>query len=114
MNNQGIEEQLDHLLALIDENEAVRRFRELEKMLNENEVIKQRIEQFKDVQKLYTVKEAKKEEEAEALKSLYEETKDNLLNIPLFNEYINLQTELNDLLQQISFILEHELEKDRV
>jgi cell fate (sporulation/competence/biofilm development) regulator YmcA (YheA/YmcA/DUF963 family) len=111
MNNTKVLEKLDELIELLHNQEEIPRFKEIEKQLNQNSYIQSRVNEYKRWQQKVVLVENKNQElpkeTSDKLDRLYHE----LFDIPIYNEYSLLQEEINDVLQQISFILEEELNK---
>lgn len=107
--NKEIEEKLNELIDLIKNQEEIKNFKKIESKMLENEYLNSRIEAYKKMQQRVVLYESKNDdlpkEVSEELDSLYNE----LFEIPIYNEYTNLQNEINDLFQHITFILETEI-----
>lgn len=104
-----IEKKLNELLDLISNQDEISEFKEIEKNLLENQHINKKLNEFKKIQKKITLYEYHNNTLPLEYKKSYENSLNNLLNIPIFNKYINLQSEINDIIQQITFMIEQEL-----
>lgn len=103
---EQIQTKLDELISLLNDQEEVKRYKAIEKTLNKNNYIQEKMKAFKTYQQKITVYEAKHETIPALAQERYDELLDELLNIPIYNEYIHLQTEINHTLQQITSIIE--------
>jgi cell fate (sporulation/competence/biofilm development) regulator YmcA (YheA/YmcA/DUF963 family) len=100
--------KLDVLLQQIESDPAVKRFRELEELIDAE--LQRQYKALLDLQKRMVQREASGHPEASAAKDAYEEAKRRLLDHVLLEEYLTLLEQLNDDLQGIQNIIEHELE----
>ncbi len=103
----------ENLLKLIEENESVQRYKQIEKVINKDKTLKLKINQLKSVQKqLINAKEINK---AQAIKKFQEEH-DQLLeeieSFPLMAEYLELQDEINQMLKTVVEIIENRINKE--
>ncbi len=100
----------DELIKMIKENETVIRYQRLEKSLNEHEPLKKRLNDLKTLQK-QLVRESALQKNTISLQKAYDEALNALLEIPLVEEYFALQSDINDMLQQIVHLFENGLNK---
>ncbi len=107
-----IEERINELIRLIRNQEEVKRYNEIEKMLMENDYVKQKIEEFKKYQKRIVIYESHHNKIPDEVEERYEGLYKELLEIPVFNEYITLQNEINELFQTITSIIETEINQN--
>ncbi len=107
-----IENKIDELISLIGEEEEVKRYRLIEEELNQNEFVKKKIENFKKLQKKMAIYESHQNMIPEDINEKYTKLYNELFEIPIYNEYIDLQHEINEVLQQITQIIEYEINKN--
>ncbi len=106
-----IDQKINELISLISNQEEVLRYNEIEKELHQNELIKNKIDAFKKLQKKMVIYEHHNNHVPDEVNERYNEAYYELLDIPIYNEYIHLQSEINELLQLITSIIEEELNK---
>jgi len=104
-----IELKINELIDLIGEAEEVKRFKSIEEELNQNEFVKNKIEDFKNLQKRIVIYESHQNVIPDDVNERYQLLYNELLEIPIYNEYITLQKEINELLQEITTIIEEEI-----
>lgn len=107
--NEEIKQKLENLIETLEAQEEVRRFIEIERKMHQNVTLKQRINEYKKWQQRVVLNEyrtGETDEHAEAkLRQLYEE----LADIPIFNEYLHLMEEINEVIQSITKIIEESI-----
>lgn len=107
--NDGIKEKLDDLIKTLETQDAIVRFREIQSLMEGNESLKQRINEYKKWQQKVVLHEHKTGETdpkaEEKLNRLYDE----LLDIPILNEYLHLMNEINEVIQSITNIIEESI-----
>ncbi len=106
-----IDKKITELMDLISEQEEVKRYKLIEKALDQNDLVKNKIENFKNLQKKMAIYESSHDKVPIEMSQKYDQLFNDLLDIPIYNEYLALQEEINDLLQQITSIIEEELNK---
>jgi cell fate (sporulation/competence/biofilm development) regulator YmcA (YheA/YmcA/DUF963 family) len=111
MNNPKVQEKLDELIELLNNQEEIPRFKEIEKQLKQNDYIQSRVNEYKRWQQKVVLVENKNQELPQETSDKLDRLYNELFEIPIYNEYSLLQEEINDVLQQISFILEEELNR---
>lgn len=85
----------------------VKRIHELEKLFNDNEEIKQILQQIKLVQKkLVNAKEFNQAKQYAVYEKEYNSLNEKLLDYPFFEEYVELLEVTHDRLEQIAFLIE--------
>lgn len=104
-----INKKIDELINLISNQEEVKRYKEIERALHENDYIKCKLEEFRKLQKRMVIYEHKQNELPVEINQRYDKLYNELINIPIFNEYLTLQEEINELLQTITSIIETEI-----
>lgn len=94
---------IENIIQAINNNDKINRYKELEKIINNNETIKKILDESKTIQKeLVHAENLNKPEQLKTLKEKYE-NKMNELNLqPLLMEYLDLQQEINIFLQETS------------
>jgi len=103
----------EKLIQLIDQNEEIKRYKEIEKLINENKEIKQKMNQLKSIQKqLVNAKHIGKEEAVKQFQLRYDALLDEIENYPLMSEYMALQSDINEMIQTILDIIEQGIEKE--
>lgn len=110
MNN--IKVKIDELIDLISKQSEITRFNEIVKAMEQNELINDKITQLRKYQQKMVIYEAKGNQVPEEAQKHYDELYNELLEIPLYNEYMLLLEEINNLYQDIINIIEQELNKD--
>ncbi len=84
----------------------IQEYNTLAKQMKENEEITTLQSELKHLQvKMVMARQNKKMEEFENLKKEYDEKNSRYQNHPLFVNYLNLKNEVNELMQEISDIL---------
>jgi cell fate (sporulation/competence/biofilm development) regulator YmcA (YheA/YmcA/DUF963 family) len=106
-----IELKINELMTLLSNEEAIKRYKSIEKALFTNDYVKNKIENFRKLQKRMAIYESKTQKIPLEIQERYELLFNELQDIPIYNEYITLQAELNDLIQLITNIIETEINK---
>lgn len=97
--------------ALIASNPSIKRYQAIEKLINENKTLKQKMNQLKAVQKqLVNAKHIDKKEAVATYEQTYQQLYEEIQNFPLMSEYLDLQEEINDMLQAVADIIEQGFE----
>ncbi|HHW79587.1 MAG TPA: hypothetical protein GX742_02155 [Acholeplasmataceae bacterium] len=95
------------IIDKIKSNEKIKRYRELEEIINNNESINEKINNLKQIQKqIVHAKEYKKETYLAKLENEYATIYENITKHPIMAEYLDLQEEINNLLKDFSNIVE--------
>lgn len=101
MNEKG------KLILMVKENEAVKRYKKLEKVINNNKELKNKINQLKTIQKqLINAKEIKRINAIEHFQIQYDQLLEEIETYPLMSDYLALQSDINDMVQNITKIIE--------
>jgi len=101
------------ILKAFENNVNIKRYYELEKIINNNELIKTKLDELKVIQKEIVHAEALNKEKAlKTLKEKYDNLYNEFLETPLIAEYLELQTLINDLLQNFTAIIEEDIKTD--
>lgn len=95
------------IIEMIKNSEEIKRYKAIEKVMNENQDLKQKINQLKTVQKqLVNAKEIQKEKSVEHFQKLYDDLLDEIEAYPLMSDYLALQGDINEMIQAIAEIIE--------
>ncbi len=104
--NKELENLISTFREQISSLPLVKEFNTISKEFNESSEIKKLQEDLKKLQiQLTKLKAANKEEEYLQLKEKITNLKDKYFTNPLVNNYFTLKDEIEDLISQISFIL---------
>jgi cell fate (sporulation/competence/biofilm development) regulator YmcA (YheA/YmcA/DUF963 family) len=101
----------EKLISMIENDERIKRYQKLEKILNENQVIKEKLNDLKSIQKTMVQKKTYGLD-IRAIEEQYQKQLEEMHLFPLLNEYLSLQEEINDMLQQIAFIIEKSINEE--
>ncbi|MEG1503132.1 YlbF family regulator [Enterococcus sp. 22-H-5-01] len=109
-NEAAVEAALTHLTALLSENEAIVRYQQLQKRVDENDTLKELEEGIKTAQKaaVQFAHYDKPEAEKAALKEADRLTQE-LNQHPLVTAYREQLIEANDLLQYLTTMIQKEV-----
>ncbi len=103
----------DKLIALIKENETIKRYKTLEMHMNQDSRIKSKISQLKTVQKqLINAKAMDKPKTVAKCQETYDQILLEIEDYPMMTEYLDLQGEINQLLKEIIKIIENEINNE--
>jgi cell fate (sporulation/competence/biofilm development) regulator YmcA (YheA/YmcA/DUF963 family) len=103
----------EKLIQMVLNNEEVKRYKSIEKLINDNKEIKSKMNQLKSVQKqLVNAKHIQKDEAVKQFQARYDELYTEIENYPLMSEYMALQGDINEMIQAIQDIIEDGIEKD--
>lgn len=103
----------EQIISEISDAEKVKRYRELEVIINNNSTIKTKLDELKKIQKeIVHAENLNKPKILKRLKEKYEELYNNFLELPLIAEYLDLQVELNNFLQSFTNIIEDGIKND--
>jgi len=105
-------DKLEQLLQLIRDDAQVRRFQELERVIDQNESLQTKYKILLDAQKDMVQAEVKKLPRYESSKNRYESLREELLDHPLMGEYLDLLEAINNDLSLIRTIIEEEINRD--
>ncbi|HEY8365057.1 MAG TPA: YlbF family regulator [Haloplasmataceae bacterium] len=106
-----IDVKINELIGLIENEEAVKRYKEIEKALQDNEYVKSKLEEFRKWQRKMVIYEASGNKISDEINEKYDKLYNELLEIPILNEYLNLQQEINEMLHTITGIIEKEMNR---
>lgn len=97
----------------LNNNPKIKRYKVLEKVVNKDKNLKDNINKLKNIQKeIVHAKEFGKEAFLDKLNKDYDELYDEIRNYPLMSEYIDLQNEINNMIQNFIDIVENGIDKD--
>ncbi|MCD4826423.1 MAG: YlbF family regulator [Acholeplasmataceae bacterium] len=103
----------EKLIEMIKNNESIKRYQAIENVLNKNEDLKLKINQLKSIQKqLINAKEVQKQKTIEHFQMLYDQLLEEIQGYPLMSDYLALQGDINDMIQQITQIIEDGINKE--
>ncbi len=92
---------------MIKNNEQIQRYKAIEKVINDNQDLKNKINQLKTVQKqLVNAKEIQKEKAIIHFQEIYDSLLEEIESYPLMSDYLALQGDINEMIQAIAEILE--------
>lgn len=103
----------EKLIQMIEQNEDIKRYKQIETYINENKEIKQKMNQLKSIQKqLVNAKHIGKQEAVNQFQARYDQLLEEIENYPLMSEYMALQSDINEMIQSILEIIEQGIEKE--
>lgn len=98
------------IITEIKNNEKIKRYLELESYINNNNVIKEILTNIKEIQKeLVHARALNKKESEKSIQKKYDILLNKLEEQPLLMEYLDLQNEINEFLQDASLIINNSL-----
>lgn len=101
------------IITKINENSKIIRYKELEKIINNDQALGAKMQELKAVQKqIVHAEKLQKNEQLSILKIQYDNMLENITNHPLMAEYIDLQEEVNHFLQEFKNIIESGIDSD--
>jgi cell fate (sporulation/competence/biofilm development) regulator YmcA (YheA/YmcA/DUF963 family) len=101
----------EKLIEMIKNSEIILRYQRLEKVLNENQEIKEKLNHLKSIQKTLVQKKTQGLDIKE-IELFYQNLLEEMHLFPLLSEYLTLQEEINEMIQQIAFIIEKGINED--
>ncbi len=103
----------EKLIQMILNNENIVKYKKIEKIINKDIIIRQKIEKLKHLQKkLVNAKEFRQQEKINYLQHDYQALLNEIKEYPLMSEYLSLQEEIDEMLQTIKIIFEQGLDKE--
>ncbi len=103
----------DKLIEMIETHPDIIRYKKIEKLINEHQELKDKFNELKAIQKqLVNAKQIQKKEAILHFEKQYLELLSTIENYPLMSEYLALQNDINDMLQEITKIIEEGIEED--
>ncbi len=98
------------LFELIKNDESIKQYKRLEQIINSDSELLNQVMELKELQKeLINLKHLDKSKMALLVEKQYNEKLESINNNPLLHNYLELQFELNELLQEIKTIIENGL-----
>lgn len=98
-------------LELLRNNPMVIRYKKLEEVINKDETLKTAIKNLKDIQKqLVNAREYNKPEMVKRYQNHYDMLYNQISEIPLISEYLALQSDINNMLQDVQDIIQNGIE----
>lgn len=106
-------EKVDNvIIKLLKEDPKLKRFQKMALVINEDQDIKNKINEIKNIQKeILNVKHLNKTNAIKALQKQYDGLMVELLEYPLLNTYLDLLNYYNELILTIKGIIESEIEQ---
>jgi len=103
---------LDQLINNIKEDPTVKRFKELEKVIDKDEKLNKEYNELLNLQKIMVNKRELKSKDFAVAKTNYEKAKKQVLEHIVLNEYLDLLEEINYDLGLIQKIISEEIKID--
>lgn len=104
--------KLDILLNELSQDAIIKRFKELEKIIDNDKALQKEYTQLLDLQKVMINKREKKSKDLNKAINDYEKAKENVLKHFILNEYLDLLEEVNYDLGLIQKIISEEINID--
>lgn len=104
--------KLSELITEIKNDEQIQRFKELEKVIDHNESLREDFNTLLNYQKVMVGKEYKKDSSVDEAREKYEKQLEVVLAYPVIEEYLELLDLINSDLRMIRSIIEQEIAKD--
>jgi len=103
----------EKLISMLLENEEIKRYKRIEKHINENKKLKAKMNELKSIQKqLVNAKEINKINAIEEFQNRYNSLLNEIEEYPLMSDYLALQSDINDMMKEIVSIIEDGIEND--
>lgn len=103
---------LDTLINQIQKDPNVKRFKQLEAIIDQDKELQAKYKNLLDAQKVMVQREVTKHKDYQDAKDHYETLKEHLLEHVLMSEYLDLLEVLNEDIHMIQTIIEDEMNKD--
>lgn len=105
--------KIAELLLLFDKSKEIERYKKFESVINEDKVLRKKVAEMKFLQRqLVNAKAIQKKNAIAQFESEYEIIRSSIEQDPLIETYLEMQTEINDLLVEIKEIIETEINKE--
>ena len=105
--------QKEKLIEMLQQDEEIQRYKRIEEMINHNKELTQKFNELKRVQKqLVNAKHIGKAEAIDVFQAQYDRLYEAIEDYPLMADYLALQSDINEMIQQIVAIIEEGLEKE--
>ena len=108
----SILDKLNDLIISINDDSNVKRFKELEKLIDSDDNLMKEYKKLLDLQKIMVQHDAKKSSKYENSKKEYDLQLDIVMNHLLMGEYLDVLEVVNNDLQMISQIILDEISAD--
>ncbi len=105
-------DKLNILINEIQDDPAVKRFKELEKIIDNDQLLNDDYQKLLELQKIMVNKRELKSKDFSTAKSNYENAKTKVLKHIVLNEYLDLLEEINNDLGLIQTIISQEINID--
>ncbi|MFA6800500.1 MAG: YlbF family regulator [Acholeplasmataceae bacterium] len=103
----------EKLLELLKSDEQIKRYKQIEKVMNNDIKIKTKINQLKTIQKqLINAKEIQKTQAIKKFQLAYDILLQEIESYPLMAEYLELQDVINHMLKEVVQIIEDKINKE--
>ena len=103
----------EKLIDLVIQNEEIQRYKRIEKVINDNKNLKAKFNQLKAIQKqMINAKQIGEQQAIIEFEKRYQTLLDEIESYPLMSDYLALQGDINEMLQQVQSIIEEGIEKD--
>ncbi len=100
----------EQLIELIKDNETIKRYKQIEVVINKDKQLKRNINKLKTIQKqLVNAKEIGKMKAVEKFQSEFDLLLEEIETYPLMTEYLDLQDEINQMLKDVLNIIEDKI-----
>ena len=98
-------EKIEELKSIIESSKEYKRYLEINKLLDKNDEVKEKVKLIKKIQQELAKSEYHKDyEKSKILEESLEKNKKELNEIPIYNEYVHVIENLNESLSQIKRI----------
>ena len=104
--------KLENLIAKLAEDTAVKRFKELEQIIDNDQLLNKDYQNLLDLQKIMINKREKKSKDLRLAIDNYEKAKEIVMNHLIIDEYLDLLEEINYDLNLIQKIISEEINID--
>ncbi|QMS85645.1 YlbF family regulator [Candidatus Xianfuyuplasma coldseepsis] len=103
---------IDRLIESLQNDPTVRRFQELERIIDQDMNLQQQYNELLDAQKIMVQRQVKKHPQYNDAKETYQLLREQLMQHVLMSEYLDLLEQINGDLKWIQEIIESEISKD--
>ena len=105
-------DSLDRLIKEIESNSLVKRFKQLERIIDNDQLLNQDFKDLLELQKIMVKKRENRSKDFKLAKSNYNIAKENVLKHMILSEYLDLLEEINYDLNLIQKIISEEINID--
>lgn len=103
---------LSYIKEYFNSLEEVKRIHELEPLIDNNKEIKEKLDELLDLQHRLVHSKYYKESNRDELEELYNQKKNELINLPFLEEYLELLDIVDEMLKNYSYKISQSIEKD--